>query len=99
MIGYVEIVEIDSLLRGFGVLPHLISSRRPIEGSETDMVACVSYRLTEGAPLRWGVVQRVGPCWSATLDLDVREATRRATAIARREGGQDGRLRTGGPGA
>lgn len=94
-----DVIAIDAFMRGFGVEPHLVATRRPVEGSPDDFVACVSYSLTAGEPRRWAVVQRVGVMWSATLDLDHVTAGRRATEIACQEGPRDDQPRTGGPDA
>lgn len=91
-----NVIEIAAFLQGFGVIPALVATRRSVEGAPGDFVACASYRLSVGAPLRWAVVQRVGPVWSATLDLDHVAAAARATAIARREAPRDAQLPPGG---
>ena len=61
----------------------LVATRRSIEGEPRDMVACVRYGLPGGL-IRWGVVQRVGFQWSATVDLDASSAAVTALHIARR---------------
>lgn len=63
-----------------------ISSRRPVAGARDDMVAVIVYRVGTDPVRRWGLVQRVGPVWSATLGLDPVTAIQRAIAIARPEG-------------
>jgi hypothetical protein len=98
-VSLLNIIEISAFMEGFGVTPVLVATRRPVEGSPGDFVACVSYEFVRGAPRRWAVVQRVGPVWSATLDLDHVAAAARATAIARREAPRDAQLPPGGPDA
>jgi hypothetical protein len=93
-----SVIEIHAFVAGYGVIPHLVATVRPVEGSPGDIVACVAYVTAPGERRLWGVVQRVGPVWSATLGLDPRTAASRATAIARREDARDP-LPPGGPDA
>lgn len=66
----------------------VVATRRSVEGSPRDLVACVRYRRVTEVASRWAVIQRVGFQWSATLDLDVDTAHKMALRIARR--GDDG---------
>lgn len=75
-------IEIALHLHGKGVTPVLVATRRPVEGSPGDWVACTSYYI--GDVRRWAVVQRVGPIVSSTLDLDAEEAVQLSIDIARR---------------
>ena len=60
--------------------PGSLIYRRPVVGAQGDLVAVLTYRTAAGT--RAALIQACRGCWTTTLGLDVREATRRARLIA-----------------
>jgi hypothetical protein len=60
--------------------PSSLMYRRPVVGFKGDLVAVLTYRLPSGT--RAALIQACRGCWTVVLDLEIREAVRRARLIA-----------------